>query len=582
MCNVAAIVPIKFAEDRSVRIHEWIKSAVDLNISVVVCVDQVVTNQEQDLYLDELKKHGAQILIGNFGGPGPARNVGMEITSAEWLVFWDSDDLPLPPAFVDVITEAQKHNALFAVSEYTTEPSVDNSGASELTTSSYDPLWESALNPGIWRWAFRRDRIGGNKFPAILMAEDQLFLARLRPLENEIYFSETCTYKYFRDGVNQLTKMSSALNQIKIAAKEFETMDRDTSFVEILYSKVLLSAFKFGNSKAKVVSTYKITKQFFRLLIVKPEGKKILRLLKINLTNSYHHSPRGRVVLAGGLGNQLFQYAFGLHVWPNKSFTLYSGIGAPSVDEGINPIITKFHLSDRVTVEKPQSVSFIAKRIFNLSLRYSSRELPSGQKNLLNGLALKTLQCALAKTHFKKTQVRIARGVGFDSGLTSSLSHSTPATYIGYFQSYKYISENVFRELGQGLSLKRISSSLNEFIGFARQEAPLIVHVRLGDYANEKLFGIPSPKYFEIAMEKLWKTNEYKTIWLFSNQIDDAFRMMPGWASPLIRKIGSEQFDTAETLELMRHGKGYVISNSTFSWWAATLTYTSNAIVVAP
>ena len=35
-------------------------------------------------------------------------------------------------------------------------------------------------------------------------------------------------------------------------------------------------------------------------------------------------------------------------------------------------------------------------------------------------------------------------------------------------------------------------------------------------------------------------------------------------------------------LETMRHGNGYVIANSTFSWWGAFLSRTPNAKVIGP
>jgi len=33
---------------------------------------------------------------------------------------------------------------------------------------------------------------------------------------------------------------------------------------------------------------------------------------------------------------------------------------------------------------------------------------------------------------------------------------------------------------------------------------------------------------------------------------------------------------------VMRHGKDYVIANSSFSWWAATLRFDRSARVIAP
>jgi len=49
-----------------------------------------------------------------------------------------------------------------------------------------------------------------------------------------------------------------------------------------------------------------------------------------------------------------------------------------------------------------------------------------------------------------------------------------------------------------------------------------------------------------------------------------------------IRLVGQVNNSTALTFEIMRLGYGYVIANSTFSWWAAYLSRNLNSSVVSP
>ena len=49
-----------------------------------------------------------------------------------------------------------------------------------------------------------------------------------------------------------------------------------------------------------------------------------------------------------------------------------------------------------------------------------------------------------------------------------------------------------------------------------------------------------------------------------------------------IRMIDQVNGSTALTFEIMRLGYGYVLANSTFSWWAAYLTRNLEVEVVAP
>jgi hypothetical protein len=48
------------------------------------------------------------------------------------------------------------------------------------------------------------------------------------------------------------------------------------------------------------------------------------------------------------------------------------------------------------------------------------------------------------------------------------------------------------------------------------------------------------------------------------------------------RWFTDKNLNSAETLELMRCGKAYIIANSTFSWWGAMLSNSENPMVICP
>jgi hypothetical protein len=71
-------------------------------------------------------------------------------------------------------------------------------------------------------------------------------------------------------------------------------------------------------------------------------------------------------------------------------------------------------------------------------------------------------------------------------------------------------------------------------------------------------------------------------IWIFSDDTEIAKKLLeipislnPFWLEP-------ESHDTLATFDLMKSGNAYIIGNSTFSWWAASLAYSKPEIVIAP
>jgi len=150
----------------------------------------------------------------------------------------------------------------------------------------------------------------------------------------------------------------------------------------------------------------------------------------------------------------------------------------------------------------------------------------------------------------------------------------------GYFQTYRYFSSLGAQD--RQLSLLRKSREFLKLEETARVNNPIVVHVRLGDYAKERHFGVLSANYYLNCFTKLDLINSEQPIWVFSDEPTKALDTLPKLSPERFFVVPNEVLTPAETLELMRHGSTYVIANSTFSWWGATLSYSDNPTVIAP
>lgn len=282
------------------------------------------------------------------------------------------------------------------------------------------------------------------------------------------------------------------------------------------------------------------------------------------------------VHLTGGLGNQLFQYAAALSLNPTK-ILLESSIGKPRRNKEGNPEIASFDLNQSAEiVETINSLNFVASKTAGFLLRTGVS--PKKWEN--NGIVKQLLNTAgelvISVWRRKPLQIIQGKGIGF-----SPLHQKKSNQYlIGYFQSYIY-SDSEGSKIKQ-IRIENPGRNLLELTKAADNELPLVVHYRFGDYLQEDHFGLPSNQYYKDAIKEIWDMNICRKIWVFSDEIETAKSRFPAEYVKFVRWIENIDDSSAATLEAMRLGKGYVIANSTFSWWGAYLSKNAKAPVIAP
>ncbi len=284
------------------------------------------------------------------------------------------------------------------------------------------------------------------------------------------------------------------------------------------------------------------------------------------------------VSLTGGLGNQLFQLAAGMALAKDKKLTLVNAYGIPRNSLNGLPDLLSFELPEHVFTKLESKSPFFVQKTVGYLLRMGV--IPRFyEKNLLSNAVLSALGNFVLSIHLKTfIKICFSRGVGYSDILIPAGN----CLLVGYFQSYRWASECSVRNNLYSLRIKKYDPEILELQELSRLEKPLVVHIRLGDYKQEDSFGIPSKEYYEKSIEKMFKSGNYKKIWVFSDEMELAKEILPKDIVPNVRWINEINNSSASTLEAMRFGHGYVIGNSSFSWWGAFLSYTPNPEVIAP
>lgn len=282
------------------------------------------------------------------------------------------------------------------------------------------------------------------------------------------------------------------------------------------------------------------------------------------------------ISLTGGLGNQIFQLASGLS-FPNSKIILETNIGRPRKNKSGIAEISSFNLPDNVSFSSATKESRLLCKALGYGLRmgiaprwYEKSILYSRFVNFSAGLVY-------FFTNKKWIQIIFANDVGF-----FPIPKFKRVLLVGYFQSYLWPNSEHARNPLMSLNLKQASIALENLRNRADIEKPLVVHVRLGDYLLEESFGVPSVHYYRDAIDTLWNSGTFKKIWVFSDDIKLAKSRIPEELLTHCSWIDEVDESAAATLQAMRYGKGYVLANSSFSWWGCFLSFESNPPVIAP
>lgn len=158
--------------------------------------------------------------------------------------------------------------------------------------------------------------------------------------------------------------------------------------------------------------------------------------------------------------------------------------------------------------------------------------------------------------------------------------------FIGYWQSWKYayiVREELLREFifpdEKEEMLRKISRDI-------ASENSVSIHIRRGDYLNEeneRIFaGICNENYYENAIQYMSTRTADVKFYIFSNDIEWVRHTYHGKNVFIVEQSLFENYQDWYDMYLMSCCKHNIIANSTFSWWGAWLNQNRNKIVIAP
>lgn len=268
------------------------------------------------------------------------------------------------------------------------------------------------------------------------------------------------------------------------------------------------------------------------------------------------------VKLKGGLGNQMFQYCYGLLVEKRTGEEVkldYSAYCSLDSDTVRVPRIEKFQIH-----LKPADKKDIAKIC----------KFP----HIGNSLSFRYKLGVLAEEKLNSKYFREPNRAYIDPGRLMRYDF-----FDGYWQSWRYVEEVRSKVSSEFKPNYVLSDKTRETQKIMLKENAVFVGVRRGDYAAEKdHYGSFDSKYYLKAMDYISQRINNPTFYVFSNDIEWCKSNLD-WGTYNVRFRDKElQTDDFEELMLIASCQHAVIVNSSYHWWGATLIQNPDKIVCCP
>ena len=267
--------------------------------------------------------------------------------------------------------------------------------------------------------------------------------------------------------------------------------------------------------------------------------------------------------LIGGLGNQMFQYAYAEELSRKLNDDICFDL---NFYNGKKPSLFTLNINNRNTVSHMQLTDFSAaqreEKIYH-AFQYVIRKL--NHEKIGRGMF----------------QMYSKRGYyfNFDPFYYPSVECKKDNKYIyGYFQGIEY-----FEESQQSIRKQFVAEIGERAQAYGRKiqscEA-VAIHIRMGDYQEKRnqYMNVCTDNYYDIGIKYISRKIGNAQFFVFTND-EISVRKKSYIPKNAVIINGTKDY---EDLMLMKMCKHFIISGSTFSWWGSFLSGNDSKITVAP
>lgn len=186
-------------------------------------------------------------------------------------------------------------------------------------------------------------------------------------------------------------------------------------------------------------------------------------------------------------------------------------------------------------------------------------------------MAFKTSDNILENTLCKMGIYVHARYVG-DKEIPLSLVNKRNIYLWGYFLRPRFVKSL------EKIELKSKNPILEIWENNCSVGEHVCVHIRLDDFVGNDFLDVCTKEYYYSAIKFITKRIKYPIFHVFSDDLESVKKEF-NFSAPVIYE---KEKNVSLCLMKMSLCKHFILSNSTFSWWACTLSKNNKKIVIVP
>jgi len=267
------------------------------------------------------------------------------------------------------------------------------------------------------------------------------------------------------------------------------------------------------------------------------------------------------VKIMEGLGNQLFQYAFGRAIAYHRNVSLKFDLSFYKNYHSREYLLGHFNIS--VPEASDAEIDYV---------KYGKDDYLRPFRIIIQ----KFLPYYLRRIVVEKI------GIGYDHNMLKAQNN---AYYVGYWSAYYKLFKDISHLLEREITLSHtMDINIQNYLNKIKDKQSVSIHFRRGDYLkneNLKFFGVQPIEYYYNAVNYINSKISNPYFFIFSDDIN--------WVQEYFQLDSPHEFISQNNesqafydLILMSECKNHIIANSSFSWWGAWLNKNHNKIVIAP